>query len=367
MACVVHHYRPLHGNQLDQELLASAIRRALEPHLKGAVWIDLPVCDGPEPSAGSAGLLHDNVDRSNAEADLVILSGSGLLQPRRASCPGRIVTDIESIHRLHPPLVMLGVGGNGEPSSRRTYCERARAEFRLLHAHALATSVNDEPARRQLASLGVESECIGSPLAFYTNHAVAPESFDLPLLVALPPKQTSRGLSGTSQWTRLHQYIETLCDEGHNVAVVLHDVADLDQVRDWVPSGVDLFWTTEVEQLVERYRTSCGVIGFRAESVLLALGLGKPVIPVALDQAGAAVVETFGLHADSVGPRRWGQFRKLHKQTARLLDADHSLSLRLDQAKARLHIRFEQFVSQSMTAFHAARAGDALSLDLRAA
>jgi hypothetical protein len=366
VAYVVHHYRPAASNQLDEQLLAYAVRQALVRHRGPVEWVEVPTDVAGLGTNGETGLLGGNIDRSNAEADLVVLSGSDLFEPRKAlkseplASDWGLSTDIESIHRLRPPLLLLGVGaGNCTGTAFGVYSPRACDEIRLLHAHAFATTINDHAARRQLADIGVPTLCVGSPVAFLTNEPIVSAHEELPLVVALPPARRMRRWRKRWALASAQRFVKRLCEAKVPVVVALHDVGELEATRRWVPSDVELFWTVDVDQLIDRYRNSRGVIGFRAESILLALGLGKPVIPAPLDANGKAVVETFGLQSDAVSPGILGQFRLLQQRTDALLAGDGPLHGRLQASKARLQARFEDFMRETVTALNSQNRGDA--------
>ena len=58
------------------------------------------------------------------------------------------------------------------------------------------------------------------------------------------------------------QYIEHLKRSGVRFVVTLHETRDREIIDRWLPSGVESFQTDDVDELMDRYQESCGVIGF---------------------------------------------------------------------------------------------------------
>src|SRR5690242_14537700 len=114
---LVHHYFPLGSENVGDHLVARAIRGAVRRHFGPAEFVDMPVNDRYRGTDRPIGLRGENLDHTNREADLVIVGGSNLLEPRkprRDPSGGRrggwgVFTDVDSIHRLRPPLLLLGM------------------------------------------------------------------------------------------------------------------------------------------------------------------------------------------------------------------------------------------------------------------
>jgi polysaccharide pyruvyl transferase WcaK-like protein len=147
------------------------------------------------------------------------------------------------------------------------------------------------------------------------------------------------------------RYIAWLRQCGVKVVVTLHEGRDREIARQWVPAGIELFYTEDVDDLIARYEASRGVIGFRLHAALLGLGLGKPVIPVGVDWRGLAFIRTFRCEDLAIRPFRVGQFRKLRRLTRLLLEGDSRLVARLDFEKARFRRRHESFYRKAACTF----------------
>lgn len=363
---IVHHYYPVGTENIGDRLVAQAIRQAVRRCFGPADFVDMPVNDFSPSTAGPVGLVDDNVDRTNAEADLVIVGGSNLLEPRahsrRTAAPHwGVLTDLVSIHRLARPLLLLGMGtGSGFAKPIRRWSPQACQEIRLLHAHSFASAVRDQTTADRLAAIGVATSNVGCPVTFLTDRPIQPTDATLPLIVSFPPARILKAFGGKSFMAAAMHYVQRLIRSGVPVVVTLHAASDLAVTRTWVPSNVELFYTEDVDKLIARYEASRGVIGFRLHAALLGLGLGKPVIPVGIDWRGLGFIQTFGLEAYSVRPSRLGQFGKLWRLTNRLLSNDARLLAALDQAKSEFRLRFETFLGEAAARFHSPNLEDKL-------
>ena len=221
--------------------------------------------------------------------------------------------------------------------------------------------MGDVTTVRRLAQIGVDTICTGCPVTFLTEKPVEPADTSLPLVVSFPPSRIVRRPGGRRFMSAAMQYIEHLKRAGVRFFVTLHETRDREIIGDWLPSGVKWFQTDDVDELVERYEASCGVIGFRLHAALLGLGLGKPVIPVGVDWRAQAFIETFELQKCSIRAGRLGQFRKLRRLTDCLLAGDALLIEALGDQKAAHLRRYESFLSGAMAKLRGAGQKDELS------
>jgi polysaccharide pyruvyl transferase WcaK-like protein len=183
---------------------------------------------------------------------------------------------------------------------------------------------------------------------------VKPATGGLPLVVSFPPSRIVRRLAGRIFMRGAVRYIQWLRRLEIPVVVTLHETRDLECAQQWLPRDVQTFYTEGVDELIARYEACRGVIGFRLHAALLALGLGKPIVPVGVDWRGLAFIETFQLADLAIRPMRLGQFGKLRRLTQLLLRGDPRLVHRLDEAKLQFRRRYESFLSQAAHHFSAA-------------
>jgi hypothetical protein len=362
----VHHYFPLGSENVGDHLVVRAIRAAIIKHFGEANFVDMPANDRYKGNDRPIGLRGENLRRTNAQADLVVVGGSNMLEarkPRRKGLFGKIggwsvFTDVESIRNLRVPLLLAGMGTGSSFGKRiRRYYPPAIDEIRLLHEKAFASAVRDVTTVQKLADVGVSTQCTGCPVTFLTDRPVAPGDPTQPLLVSFPPPRIIERVGGRAYMAAAMRYIQTLRDRGIPLIVTLHDLIDLEPARQWAPAGVEIFCTADLDELIARFENSRGVIGFRLHAALLGLGLGKPVIPVGVDWRGLAFIETFGLRDLSTRAHRPAQFQKLLGLTDRLLANDSELISRLAQGKAKYLACYDQFLSNAAKKFEAVRQG----------
>jgi hypothetical protein len=360
----VHHYYPLGSSNVGDALVAHAIRNALRRHFGALQFVHFPVNDRCKNADQPFGLIDANLKRTNAEADLVVVGGSNLLEPRkplhdgdpRANWHWGVATDVDALQRLRPPLLLLGMGtGSDWGRSIRSYSPRAAGEVRLLHETAFASAVRDQPTVNELTRIGVHTECTGCPVTFLTDRPIAAQSPTAPLLVSLPPARILKTWSGQWFMRQTMRYLSWLVRQGVSVVATLHERADLEYAPHWVPQGIPRFYTERVDELIGRYGDSCGVIGFRLHAALLAIGLGKPIVPVSIDWRGRAFVQTFNLQHMALEPSAWGQFRKLRTWTQKLLSNDPALLNWLYQQKERWQRTYHHFLADAAGRFEQLR------------
>ena len=352
MSLCVHHYYPLGSDNVGDALVAHAIRHAVTHHFGPAQFVDMPVNDRYPGNDRTLGLRGDNLDRSNAQADLVIVGGSNLLQPRSRGRWG-VFTDINSIARLKKPLLLTGMGTGSDFGQRvQSLKAPALAEVRALHEKAFAASVRDQRTADALQRIGVQVRCTGCPVTFLTDAVVCRQPSDAPLFVSFPPPRIEKKRGGRGFMRQAMEYIAWLRDTGIPLVVTLHDRRDVEPARQRVPAGVETFFTLDVAQQIEQFRRCRGVIGFRLHAALLGLALGKPVVPVGVDWRGRGFVTTFGLENQSVRPFQWRPFARLQRLTDHLLAGDANMIEQQAEAKRRFGREHEGFWSEAVTTFH---------------
>lgn len=351
MSRVVHHYFPLGSDNVGDALVAQALRQEFLRHFGACDFVDMPANDRYKAGDRPIGLVRPNVERSNDEADWVLLGGSNMLEPRKpargATAEARhwgVFTDIPSLATLRTPLLTAGMGsGSGFGKPIRSYHADAAREIHRLFSKAVGASVRDVTTVRELAKIGVETECTACPVTFLTDRPVIAADAKKPLIVSFPPSRIVRRWMGRAFMSGAMNFVRRLQKRGVPLIVTLHEARDREITRDWIPRGTDVFYTESVDELIERFDDSCGVVGFRLHAALLGLGLGKPVIPVGVDWRGLGFIETFKLDDLSIRPFRFGQFAKLDRLTDRLLTGDRELCERLTAGKAAHYARYQAF------------------------
>jgi len=356
---VVHHYYPAASSNVGDTLVAHAIHRALRRHFGSMEVVSLPVNHRHASLGEATGLLAANIERSNREADLVVVGGSNLLEPRKPSKRNQannrwhwgVQTDVSALEQLRTPVLLIGMGtGSDWAAPIRPYTSKATSEIQTLFRKAFASAVRDEPTRRELANIGVETLCTGCPVTFLTDRQVHADT-SKPLIVSLPPARILKTWTGRWFMHRTMQYLRWLSKQNAEFIVTLHERADLDFAPNWLPKGMPTFYTEDVSELISRYEECSGVIGFRLHAALLSLGLGKPIVPVNVDWRGRGFTHTFGLQDVALEPGTWGGFRSLKQHTLALLRGENDLTRRLCEQKEQYRLRFEGFLQQASTVY----------------
>lgn len=348
MVLRVHHYYPMNTSNSGDALVAHALRQAIERHFGSCVFDDMPAINRGQSTDAAIGLCRANIARNNAGADLVLIGGSNLLEPRKVrstnDCNLPLIIEPDALTSLRVPLLLAGMGtGSSFGKGIRRYSIRAQQSLRWLFSNAIGHSVRDETTVQRLAQVGIVTHCTGCPVTFLTEQPVTAQDPRLPLLVSLPPARILKRFGGTSFMRLAMRYVGWLRAEGVPVVVTLHDETDWPAAQTWVLPGIDIFCTQNVHELIARFEESRGVVGFRLHAGLLALGLGKPIVPVSFDWRGWGFVETFGLSDVAAGPFRLGQFSKLQLATRLVLENDAVYLARLDLIRHQYRERHEAF------------------------
>ena len=356
MSLWVHHYCPQGTSNIGDDLVALALRQSLEHHLGPCSFTTISASERGPATLRPAGLCRENIERSNAEADLVLVGGSNLLEPRkgrrREDCNIPLLLDGVALPRLRRPLMLAGMGTGSSFGKRiRSYTPRARANLRTLFNQAFAHAVRDATTVHRLGKIGIQTQCTGCPVTFLTDREVQAQDASLPLLVSLPPARILDRFLGPAFMRLALNYVNWLQAEGVPLVVTLHEAADREPAPRLLPSNVEIVYTEDLQELIARFEACRGVIGFRLHAALLGMGLGKPIIPIGVDWRGLGFIKTIGADDISIRPFRWGQLRKLQRLTRQLLDNDPLLLARLRLAKQSLHAGHEEFFRAAAQTF----------------
>lgn len=299
---VVHHYYPLGSGNVGDEMVALALRKHLVHHFGPCRFVDMPVNDRCTEPGRPIGLRGENLQRSNAEADLVVIGGSNLLEPRKPRYDphtrrkvGRIGidTDIGSLRQLKVPLLLVGMGsGSSFGQPMRDYEPDTIELLHELFGKAFAHDVRDATTASVLLCRGVKTTFTGCPVMFLTETRVAPQK-DGPVAVSFPPFYIGRAVAGKLWLWQTFRFIRDLYHRGVPMAVTLHEDRDVDYVRRRLPTSIPVFWTDNPQEQIAFFTGVRGVVGFRLHAALLGLGLGKPVVPIGVDWRGRGMIRTF--------------------------------------------------------------------------
>lgn len=356
MTLCIHHYHPMGTRNSGDDLVVRALRQALTRRLGDCEFTSIPAIERGLERGVAHGLCLENVRRSNKEADLIVIGGSNMLEPRKCrhdeDCNIPLYLEADALRRLEKPLLLAGMGTGSSFGRRiRKYGAKAQANLRMLFSLAGSHAVRDVTTQRCLAEIGLATECTGCPVTFLTDRPIAAQYASKPLLVSFPPGRILQRFLGASFMRLAMKYVAWLRSEGVPIVVTLHEASDESVTRSWLPAGTETFYTEDLSELIARFEESRGVIGFRLHAGLLGMGLGKPIIPVGVDWRGLAFIETGDLHDLSVRPFRLFQLAKLKRLTRLLLDQESGFVARLNRVKQSLRARHEAFFDRAVTRF----------------
>lgn len=359
MSLCVHHYYPMDSRVIGDDLVARAMKMTFKRYFGQARFVDVPANDANRAADYTVGIRGENLLRTNSEADLVLIGGSNMLQPRKPRQSKRypefhwgVFADKQSLSRLAVPSLMVGMGtGSDWGRSIRTYSPQAAEEIHLLRKASLGMAVRDVTTVKCLEKIQVESICTGCPVTFLTERPVQSGLGSSPLIVSLPPHRILSKWSGRWFMYQSMAFVRRLMARGVSLVITIHEERDLEFASKWIPKGVPVFYTDSVDKLIDRYEDCCGVIGFRLHAALLAIGLGKPIVPVAVDWRGRAFIETFALQDVALRAGDWGGFSRLMQTTELLLDGNSNLINRLNQQKLLYLQRYHAFWRQAAVDF----------------
>lgn len=366
MPLKVHHYYPLGSGNIGDQMVVRAIQAHLPEYFGPCEFIDIPVNDRYSKGDREIGLRGANLDFTNQHADLVVIGGSNLLEPRKprrvdGKGPKRgrwsVFTDLDSIARLKPPSLLLGMGtGSSFAQPIRPYVEPTTSEIRALFSRSFAHAVRDVTTVRQLARIGVQTQCTGCPVTFLTSAPIAGQPDHLPLAISLPPYYIRDYFSGRFFMRGTLAYIRKLHAKGMPILVTLHEDRDVAFAKANLPASIPTFYTESLDEQIDRLKETRGMVGFRLHAALTAMALGKPVIPVGIDHRGLGFIDTINAEPYSIRSGRLFQFSKLESLTHKLLTNDPTLLDHLNTAKLNLQSSYRDFLQQAATRFATQRA-----------
>jgi polysaccharide pyruvyl transferase WcaK-like protein len=293
---IIHHYVP-HTANVGDLFVRDGIHLRLKEIFPQARIVELPANDPDKVLHTCVGMTGENLERTNAEAQLVVVGGSNLYQ----GPDWRFKTDENSIKALRVPLCFIGLGtgsirsGHGKPLD-----ERSRREIILSHEKALGVAVRDYATAQLLRTLGIDSTVTACPAAFVgreTFRVARPKK----ILVSAPPRRFVPRLWRKSMFQNGWMYLgfqrllRMLEKSGIDWQVIVHDSRDNDYVapllapygRQAVSPGMN------TAAYYEAFRSADLVIAYRLHMGISALGWGVPLFLVDFDLRTRAFIETF--------------------------------------------------------------------------
>lgn len=293
---VVHHYVPFTSNVGDL-FVRDGIHKRLRETFPGVQIEEFPANDPHKKSGRAVGLEGENLERTNAEADLVIVGGSNMYQ----GPDWRFVTSVEAIEKLEVPLAFIGLGvGSIRGKKARPISERSRHEIIASHRKAIGVAVRDVDTVEFLAGLGIEATLTGCPATFI-SHEPLKQGQPKRVLVSAPPerflpKWGHKGyFSGKVMQSTFEQVLGTLKASGADFDVVAQDAQDMKYLPPFVSrfGKEPLYFGMETTKYLDLFREADLVVCYRLHMAIASLGMGVPFLLVNFDQRTAAFRNTF--------------------------------------------------------------------------
>ncbi len=293
---VVHHYVPFTSNVGDL-FVRDGIHQRLAEVFPGVRIVEFPANDPHHKSGVPVGLEGVNLERSNAEADLVVVGGSNMYQ----GPDWRFSTSVEAIEALRPPLAFIGLGvGSIRGKKARPLSERSRQEIIASHRKATGVAVRDVDTVSFLKDLGIDATLTGCPATFI-GHEPLKRTPPRRVLVSAPPerflpKWGHKGyISGKIMQSTFEQVLRTLADSGTDFDVVSQDAQDMRYLPPFLArfGKTPLYFGMETKEYLDRFRAADLVICYRLHMAIASLGMGVPFLLVNFDQRTAAFRNTF--------------------------------------------------------------------------
>ncbi len=317
----IHHYYPQRRN-IGDTFVRDGIR-ALIRRVESNVEFEDFVVNPPKGSDRPYGLRGENLRRSNAQADLVVVGGSNLYQCGSQGQWG-VTTDVESLSALTRPLLMIGLGwGSSFRAKSHAPSPRSVEEIQLANRRAIASAVRDEPTAEFLRGLGVQdAQMTGCPATFLFDEPFRFRQSDL-VAVTMPPGRFDKHPFFYWKLMRtLRGYLAWLDKTGCKPVLVCHDPRDFEHARALSRSRYEIMAATEPPPFYELFSRCCLVVGFRLHAAIMALSQGVPFLPVSFDLRGVGFTRTFDLADWTIDVAASGLGDALRQRTESVLAAN---------------------------------------------
>ncbi len=317
---IIHHYCPRRKN-IGDDFVINGIHKQLRRHFPDATIELIPV-NRPHIPAEYYGLRGPNLERSNRQADLIVIGGSNLYQCRKNGQWG-VVTDLDSIKQIKKPVLLVGIGCGSSFNTIRTCSDQSRAEMIALNQIAIGSSVRDRPTVEYLKAFGIRNMILtGCPATFVFDQ---PFCFrhEGPVAISVPSAEfgKKKRLAAFFLTRSVQKYIRHCRQQGFEVVLSCHHERDLPLAARLAPA-CPVVHSLETQPYYDLYNQARYVVGFRLHSTIISLSLGTPFIPVSFDLRGEAFVQTYQGENWNIEGFRNGLYPALIRYTQRILNQD---------------------------------------------
>lgn len=314
---IIHHYHPDKTN-IGDFFVVDGIRKLIGESLRESQFVDLPVNKPRETKC--FGLLGENLNYSNSEADLIVIGGSNLYECRRSGT-WAVTTDLDNIRKIKKPIMLIGLGsGSSFKGKVRSCSAQSKAEICLLNKMAIGSSVRDLNSGRFLHSLGLRNYIVtGCPSTFLFENSFTFKNSDT-VVIAFPPKRFKRHRFMYFRLiSAIRKYIDYCRQIGLQPILSCHDARDIEFATAIQKEGVKLFYSEKTSDYYELYGKAKLVVGFRLHAAIISLSLGTPFIPIYFDMRGRAFAETYDSLKWAISGTKFNLYRRLIKSTEDIL------------------------------------------------
>ncbi len=333
----IHHFYPRTKN-IGDHFVQRGIERMIRRIVPDATFELFNVNNRGEDKS-DYGLTQSAVERSNREADLIVVGGSNLYEGSHRWRWG-VHLEVEALKNLQVPLFLLGIGsGSNFASPLHHPSRRARSEIQLLNDYAAFSGVRDVITFDWLQQLGIsKAKLMGDPATFIFNQPPR-DNCDGHILITMPPRRFWTSMRqfwtvhvrGRAMFRALVALARTLLEEGHKIVVACNDPIDLPTAESlfdgWLPGVVVCPETPE--KYFQLLSSSRAVVSARLHTAVVAFSLGIPSLLMDVDQRTHGFVKTYQLERWSVVPTLSGLEARLREHTDKVLSGEASQSWEL--------------------------------------
>lgn len=296
MVRVIHHYVPFTTNVGDL-FVRDGIHARLRERFPGARIVELKANDPGSRATGPVGLLGENLELTNREAQLVVVGGSNMYEGPR----WRFQTNVAALQQLRVPLAFIGLGvGSVRGSQERPLDAASLAEIRCSHERAIGVAVRDQPTADFLAGLGLACTMTACPATFVGQGTPRLGAVRRVVISAPPvrflPKWGHRGfLSGTVMFVTFKRLLARLTRAGVAWEVIAQDEKDLGYLAELLtPLGRQArYFGGQTDAYYQQFQAADFAICYRLHMAISCVGWGVPFLLINFDRRTASFRDTF--------------------------------------------------------------------------
>src|ERR1051326_4207516 len=191
----IHHFFPRTRN-IGDHFVQRGIHSMVLRLYPNATFESFDVNSRGQPGS-EYGLTRRAIERTNQDADFIIVGGSNLYEGNYR-WPWGVEVEAGALELLRVPLILLGIGsGSNFNAPLHQPSTRAMREIRLLNKCAKLSGARDVLTLAWLRQCGISNaELTGDPATFIFNRSYV-ERRSGSILLALPPRRVWRDRKST--------------------------------------------------------------------------------------------------------------------------------------------------------------------------